>query len=103
MTGAIQSVFMNQRSFGPPPGQDAFTTVGTFTWVAPAGVTKVSLVAIAGGKGGTSNPGTGGNLSYVNNQSVSGSYTVLGYLATGLFIAAASVGVAVFARYKNLI
>ena len=31
------------------PGQQEYTTPGTYTWVAPAGVTKVSIVAIGGG------------------------------------------------------
>jgi hypothetical protein len=53
MSGVGQVTFMNQRSFAPPAGQEAFTTVGTFSWVAPAGVTKVSVVAVGGG-------GTGG-------------------------------------------
>jgi hypothetical protein len=74
MSGSNQAVFMNQRSFGPPPGQEAFTTAGTFTWVAPALVTAVSVVAIGGGglRGG-------GGLGYKNNYSVTpgSSYTVV--------------------------
>jgi hypothetical protein len=31
-------------------GQDAFTTPGTFTWIAPASVTSVSVVIVGGGK-----------------------------------------------------
>jgi hypothetical protein len=45
-------------------GQQAFTTVGSFTWVAPAGVTKVSVVAIGGGYV------RGGTLAYTNNITV---------------------------------
>jgi len=57
-------------------GQQAYTTVGTYSWVAPAGVTKVSVVAIGGG-GGTG--GGGGGLGYKNNYSVTpgNSYTVV--------------------------
>lgn len=89
MSGALQAVFQNQRSFGAPPGQQAFTTVGTFSWVAPSGVTSVSVVAVGGGGAGTglgSYPccyavisGGGGGLGYKNNYSVNSgcSYTVV--------------------------
>jgi hypothetical protein len=75
MSGVGQVTFMNQRSFVIVTGQEAFTTAGTFTWVAPAGVTKVSVVAVGGG--GQSGGG-GGGLGYRNNQSVTpgSSYTV---------------------------
>ncbi len=52
-----------------------YTTPGTFSWVAPAGVTSVSLVVVSGGGAGTaptnSCPGThraggGGALAYQN-------------------------------------
>ena len=81
MSGAQQGVFMNQRSFGAPPGQEAFTTAGTFTWVAPTGVTKVSAVAVGGGAGGitVNGGGAGGALGYKNNITVTpgDSYTVV--------------------------
>ena len=35
----------------PPPGQQAYTTAGTYSWVCPAGVTSVSVVAVGGGGG----------------------------------------------------
>jgi len=65
MSGALQAVFQNQRSFGAPPGQQAFITVGTFSWVAPVGVTSVSVVVV-----GPAFTGTGGGLAYTNNISV---------------------------------
>jgi hypothetical protein len=34
---------------GPAPGQQAYTTQGTYTWVAPAGVTSVCVVCVGGG------------------------------------------------------
>jgi hypothetical protein len=78
-------------SFGPmrisgftaviePTGQQAYTTPGTYTWVAPTGVTSVSVVCV--GAGGAGNPGYydginsyfagggGGALAYVNNFTV---------------------------------
>jgi hypothetical protein len=67
----------------PPAGQQAFTTPGTFSWVAPANVTSVSVVAVGGGGGGSgahdSNGGTGGGLGWKNNISVTPgqSYTVV--------------------------
>lgn len=61
MSGALQAVMKNQRSFGPPPGQQAYTTAGTYTWVVPTGVTSISIVAIGGG--GNFDAGTL-NISY---------------------------------------
>jgi len=90
MSGALQAVFQNQRSFGPPPGQQAFITSGTFTWVAPTGITKASVVVVGGGGAGAQRynagecgylgqSGAGGSLSYKNNITVTpgGSYTVV--------------------------
>ena len=51
MSGAHQIVYMNQRSFGAPPGQQAYTTAGIYTWVVPGGVSSVSVVAVGGGGG----------------------------------------------------
>jgi len=58
-------------------GQQAYTTAGTYSWVAPAGVTSVSVVAVGGGgAGGGGHPfygsggGQGGGLGYGNNISV---------------------------------
>ena len=53
-------------------GCQAYTTAGTYTWVAPAGVTRVSVVAVGRGASG------GGALGYKNNYTVTpgSSYTV---------------------------
>ena len=85
-------------------GSATYSTPGTYTWVAPAGVTKVSVVAVGGGAGGTGTrstncskapggyvqiqgqPGGGGGLAWINNYSVTpgNSYTVVvGAGATG--------------------
>jgi len=72
-------------------GQQEYTTAGSYTWVAPAGVTSVSIVAIGGGgSGGLSRHGGGGSgLGYKNNYSVTpgASYTVVvgasGYISAG--------------------
>ena len=54
-------------------GQQAYTTAGSYTWVAPACVTSVSVVAVGGG----GRYGAAG-LGYKNNYSVTAgsSYTV---------------------------
>lgn len=86
MTGIMQ--VMLGGSFAPPvaPGQQAYTTAGTYTWVAPVGVTTVSVVVIGAGENGSygsgcapgGQGGVGGSLGYKNNYSVTpgNSYTV---------------------------
>ncbi len=65
-----------------PVFNQSFTTPGTHSWTAPAGVTSVSVVAVgSGGTGGyqwSSGGGGGGGLGYKNNISVTPgqSYTV---------------------------
>lgn len=90
---------MSARAFGwgaskfiAAPGSQSYTTAGTYTWVAPAGVYKVSAVAVGGGASGgvkTYDPccalyrygtgGAGGALRYKNNYTVvpGSSYTVV--------------------------
>jgi hypothetical protein len=66
-------------------GQQAYTSAGTYSWVAPAGVTSVSVVCVGAGGGGGYGTGSawcgaaGGNLRYVNNITVvpATSYTVV--------------------------
>ena len=66
-------------------GSQSYTTPGTYTWVAPVGVTSVSVVAVGGGGTGGGAPqcgggaGGGGGLGYKNNISVTpgNSYTVV--------------------------
>lgn len=88
MSGALQAVFQNQRSFAAPPGQEVFDTAGTFSWVAPTGVTKVSVVAIGSAGFIALDPvpgnrkfagGGGGGLGYKNNITVipGNSYSVV--------------------------
>lgn len=65
------------------PNSQSFTTVGTFTWIAPVNVTRVSVVAVGGGSAGLGgqygNGGSGGGLRYINNYTVvpGSSYTVV--------------------------
>lgn len=65
-------------------GQAQYTTPGTYTWVAPAGVYEVSVVTVGGGGGGAraNNAGSGaggGALGWKNNVPVvpGQSYTVV--------------------------
>jgi hypothetical protein len=69
---------------GPSGGQQAYTTAGTYSWVAPAGVTSVSVVAVGPGGSPRSYSGQvlgcgGGGLGYKNNIAVTpgNSYTVV--------------------------
>jgi hypothetical protein len=68
----------------PLPGQQAYTTAGTYSWVAPAGITSIAVVAVGGGGaaydvGYTINMGGGGALAYANNIAVipGNSYSVV--------------------------
>ena len=69
-------------------GQQAFTTAGSFSWTAPAGVTSVSVVVVGAGGGGANlelsgsnggGGGGGGGLGYKNNYTVvpGNTYTVV--------------------------
>ena len=79
---------MTGGSSAPPPGQQAYTTAGTFTWVAPAGVTSVSVVCVGSGGNGISlrvgssdinASASGGGLGWKNSIAVTpgASYTVV--------------------------
>lgn len=59
--------------------QYEFTTPGTYTWIAPSGVTSVSVVCVGGGGGTSYGGGGGGGLGYKNNIAVTpgASYTVV--------------------------
>ena len=61
-------------------GQSAYTTPGTYSWVAPVGVTSVCVVCVGAGGGSLSGAGGGGGeLRYKNNITVSPgtAYTVV--------------------------
>jgi mucin-19 len=67
-----------------PTGAAEYTTPGTYSWTAPAGVTSVSVVAVGAGGGGSrtstggASGGGGGGLGWKNNITVvpGQSYTV---------------------------
>lgn len=58
-----------------PTGEQLYTTPGSFSWLAPAGVTAASILCVgAGGRGGSGDPisgGGGGALAYVNSAAIS--------------------------------
>lgn len=66
---------------GPPQGQAAYTSPGSYSWVCPPGVTSVCVVCVASGQRGVSEwydsagfgqtySGFGGSLGWKNNISV---------------------------------
>lgn len=59
------SAASNSITTSAPVGQTLFSQPGRFTWVAPAGVTSVSVVAVGGGSRNRA-----GDLSYKNNITV---------------------------------
>jgi hypothetical protein len=88
MDSVSRALLMTGGSSAPPPGQQAYTTAGTFTWVAPAGVTSVSVVCVGSGGNGISlrvgssdinASASGGGLGWKNSIAVTpgASYTVV--------------------------
>ena len=80
----IQQMFLGAGSeFIADPGQQTYTSPGSYSWTCPEGVFSVSVVCV--GTGGISQPGAGagggggGGLGYKNNISVTAgqSYTVV--------------------------
>ena len=62
-----------------PPGQQAYTTSGTFSWTCPDNVYSVCVVCVGGGGRGGGAGGGGGGLGWKNNIPVNPgqSYTVV--------------------------
>lgn len=52
--------------FVAPPGEQIYSTAGSYTWSVPAGVTLVSVVCIGAGGGGTS----AGGASYFGSSAI---------------------------------
>jgi hypothetical protein len=81
-TDTSTSVFT--LSFYPDPGQQEYTTPGTYSWTAPAKVRYVSVVCVGGGGAGQiftsySSGGGGGGLGWKNDIPVTpgNTYTVV--------------------------
>ena len=75
-----QQLMVSNVSSGTPPGQDVITATGTTSWVAPDGVTSVSVVVVSRGYAAV-----GGGLAYKNNITVvpGTSYTVTNPTTSG--------------------
>lgn len=70
-----------------PPGQIAYTSAGTYSFIAPTGVTEISVVSVGGGGGGSMLvlPGDpGGLLGYYTGSDGADSYFVSAALVAGL-------------------
>lgn len=83
-TQQMQAIAAGTWTFPPPTGQDAYTSSGTYSWIAPTGCVSISVVCVGpGGPYAYFAPqlcgGGGGALAYVNNFSVTpgNSYTVV--------------------------
>ena len=79
VTDGVNTVYTNGATFTltfeVAPGGVLYATPGTYTWVAPTGVTSVCAVCVGGGGAGGSAPnggagGGGGALGYKNNIAV---------------------------------
>ena len=74
---ALEKVLLAGANYYRPKaqGQQEFTTPGTYTFIVPANVESLSMVAVGGGGGGAQNVddgggGGGGALAYSNNVAV---------------------------------
>lgn len=84
MAGFNHTLFNYLEEAVAAPGQVAYTSAGTYSWIAPAGVTSVCVVCVGGGGGTDRNSsrlgsGQGGGLGWKNNITVEPgqSYTVV--------------------------
>jgi hypothetical protein len=74
--------FLTTTTTPLPIGQQAYTTSGTYSWIAPSVVTSINVVAVGGGGSGNVGAGSGGGgggLGYKNNITVvpGTTYTVI--------------------------
>lgn len=75
-TGTISIQQFYGKSKAVTPGTTVFTTLGSSSWTAPAGITRVDVLIVAGGGAGgyagdrTAGGGGGGGVVYVTNQTV---------------------------------
>ncbi len=68
--------------------QVAYPTSGTYSWVVPAGVTRISAVLVGGGGGGSqggtyNGGGGGGGLRYINDLTVTPGETITVVVGAG--------------------
>lgn len=66
------------------PGQQAYTTPGTYSFIVPTGVTTICAVLVGAGATGSSNfGGAGGSLRYINNLPVTPGETLTVFVGAG--------------------
>jgi len=75
---SVASSTSNSVTATVPTGQNEFLSAGSYTWTAPACVTKISVIALGAGSNGgigggasSGGGGGGGGLAYVNDITVS--------------------------------
>ena len=74
MWGGVGSNLVAGFSGPAAPGQQAYTTPGSYQFTVPQGVSSISVVCVGGGGPGKETPpvsGGGAGLGYKNNISVS--------------------------------
>lgn len=82
IAGQSTSSPSNQITLAAAPGQQAYTATGSYSFIAPAGINSISVVAVGPGGAGAgsyyNSGGGGGGLGYKNNITVTPlqSYTV---------------------------
>lgn len=75
--------------------QAEFTTPGSYTWVAPAGVTSVCVVCVGGGAGGSHTMDgvySGGDSYFINDTTVKGGGGPVGAAGIGVVYTSTFVG-----------
>lgn len=68
-----QSQLQGSNDWRPRAGQQAYTTAGTYSWVAPPGVEFVSVVCVGGGAGAAASAGdstSGGETYFIDATTV---------------------------------
>jgi hypothetical protein len=87
LSGAI-SATANGAAASIPPGQQAFTTLGSTSFTVPIGVTSICAVLIGPGSS-NANGGGGGALRYINNLPVTPGETLEVYVGWSDFLGGA--------------
>jgi hypothetical protein len=93
--GSNNALSSNSITATAPVGQAQYISGGSYTWVAPAGVTSVNAVVVGGGGGARAGgyyqqAGGGGGLAWANNFSVTPG---TGYTVTvGSYVPAGNTG-----------
>jgi hypothetical protein len=69
------------------PGQQAYTTPGSYTFTVPAGVTSICAVCVAGGQARDDiQSGGGGSLAYSNSIGVTPGWSITVQVGSGAYV-----------------